>query len=98
MTANTIASKLCSQVDQDGQRFKLFNTIIYLRTDGTRIKEGDSFIHMSNGNKRSRETTKVWEVSIQLKDGSSNWNQVKDVKESVPVQLAEYAILKKNRR
>ena len=58
MTANGIASNLFSQVDQDGQHFVLFNSIIDSRTNGTHIKEGDSFIHMSNRNKRRRETTK----------------------------------------
>ena len=48
------------------------------------------FIHTSNGNKRRRETTKGWEICIQWKDGSSTWNQLKDVNESYPVQLAEY--------
>ena len=58
MTANAIASNLFSQVDQDGQRFVLFNTIIYSCTNGKQIKEGDYFIHTSNRNKRMRETTK----------------------------------------
>ena len=71
MTANAIASNLFSQVNQDGQHFVLFNAIIDSRTEGTQIKEGDSLIHMYNGNKRRRETTKVWEVCIQWKDGSS---------------------------
>ena len=93
MTANAIASNLFYQVNQDGQRFVLFNVIIDLRTDGTQIKEGDSLIHMYNGNKRRRETTKVWEVFIQWKDGSSTWNKVKDAKEYFPVQIAEYAVL-----
>ena len=48
---------------------------------------------MYNGKKRRRETTKVWEVFIQWKNGSYTWNQVKDVKEFLPVQLAEYAVL-----
>ena len=60
MKANVIASNSFSQVDQDRQRFSFFNTNIYSRTDGTQIKEGDYFIHMSNGNKRRIETTKVW--------------------------------------
>ena len=89
MTANAITSNLFSQVDQDGQRFLLFNAIIDLRTDGAQIKVGDYVIHMSNGNKRSRDTTKGWEVCIQWKDGSSTWNQVKDVTESFLVQLVE---------
>ena len=48
MTANTIAINLFSQVDQYGQRFLLFNAIIDLRTNCTRIKEGNIFIHISN--------------------------------------------------
>ena len=93
MKANSISSNLFSQVNQDGQRFVLFVAIIDSCTNGTHIKEGHSFIHMSNGNKRSRETTKRWEVCIQCKDRISSWNQVKDIKESLPVHLAEYAVL-----
>ena len=72
MTDNIISSNLFYQVDQDGQSLLLFNAIIDSRTDGTQIKVVDSVIHMSNGNKRRRDTTKVWEVSIQWKYGSSN--------------------------
>ena len=60
ITANAIENKLLSQVNQYGQRFLLFNAIVYLCTDITYIKEGDYFIHLSNGNKRRRETTKGW--------------------------------------
>ena len=93
MTANAIASKLFSQVDQDGQHFVLFNSIIDSRTEGTQIKERDSFIHMFNENKRRRDTTKGWKVFIQWKYGSSTWNRVKKVKESSTAQLAEYVVL-----
>ena len=82
MEANAIANNLFAQVDQDGRRFVLFEEIIDHGTDGTDIKEEDAFIHMENGNKRRRKTTKGWEVCIQWKDGSSTWNQIKDVKES----------------
>ena len=58
MTANATASNLFSQVDQDRQSFVLFNVIINSCTVGTHIKEGDPFIHMSNGKKRRKETTK----------------------------------------
>ena len=60
MTANTIASNLFSQVDQDGQHFVLFDAIIDLRTNVTQIKEGETFIHMSNGNKKRIDTNKGW--------------------------------------
>ena len=95
MAANAIASNLFAQIEQDGQRFVLFDEIIDWQTDGSQIKSEDAFIHISNRNKRRRETTKGWEICIQWKDGSSTWNQVKDVKEAYPVQLAEYIV--KNR-
>ena len=60
MAANAIASNLFAQFDQDEQRFLLFNEIIDWRTDGSQIKSEDTFIHISNGNKRRRETTKGW--------------------------------------
>ena len=55
MTANAIASNLFSQVDQDGQRFVLFNAIIYSRTNGTQIKEGDYLIHIYNGERPPKD-------------------------------------------
>ena len=60
IATNVIASNLFAQVDQDGQRFLLFDEIIDWRTDGSQIKSEDAFIHISNGNKRRRETTKGW--------------------------------------
>ena len=48
---------------------------------------------MSNVSKRRIYNTKEWEVFIKWKYGSSAWNQVKGVKESLKVQLADYAVL-----
>ena len=64
-----------------------------MRANGTQIKYGDAFIHTSNVNKRRRDTTKGCEFCIKWKYGSSNWNQVKDVKEYYPVKLEEYVVL-----
>ena len=95
MAANAIANNLFALLDQDGRSFVLFEDIIDHRTAGKDIKEEDAFIHMANGNKRRRETTKGWEVCIQRKDDSSTWNKIKDVKESYPIQLDEYAVQNK---
>ena len=37
-------------------------------------------------------TTRGWELLIHWKDDSSSWVKLKDLKESFPVQLAEYAV------
>ena len=48
---NAIANNLLDQVDQDEQRFILFDDMIDHRTNGTETKEEDAFIHMANGTK-----------------------------------------------
>ena len=66
--------------------------IIDYRTNGQEVKHQDTFIMTRTGTKRRRETTKGREILIELKDGSTNWVALKEVKESYPVQLAEFAI------
>ena len=36
--------------------------------------------------------TRGWELCVQWKDGSTNWVSLKDVKNSFPIELADYAI------
>ena len=91
LTANTIAENIFSQVDDEGNRHVLLDAIVDHRTDGTEIKQDESFITSANGGRRRKETTKGWEILLQWKDGSTTWEAMKDVKESYPVQLAEYA-------
>jgi hypothetical protein len=61
------------------------------RVDGTQVTCDKAFITSHNGGKRRKETTKGWEILIQWKDGTTTWEMLKDVKESYPVQLTEYA-------
>ena len=50
-------------------------------------------LSLIRGTKRRKETTKGWELLIRWKDGGIDWIALKDVKESHPVQVAEYAVL-----
>ena len=56
------------------------------------VKQQDAFIITKTGTKRRKETTKGWELLIRWKDGGTDWVALKDIKESYPVQVAEYAI------
>ena len=69
----------------------MFDDIIDARTDVNPIKIPDAFIHMKNGNKRRREKVKGWEICIQWNDSSSTGKQLKDVKESYPINIRENA-------
>ena len=92
LAANQIAMCMFAQVDDEGNMHVLFDCIMDNRTDGKEVTIKDSFIKSKNGGRRRRETTKGWEILIRWKDGSSTWEAMKDVKESYPVQLAEYTV------
>jgi hypothetical protein len=81
-----------AQVDDEGNRHILFEEIVDHRTDGSEVKQQDAFLTTCNGNKHRRETTKGWEILILWKNGSSTWATLKDMKNSYPVQLTEYAM------
>jgi hypothetical protein len=40
-------------------------------------------------------TTKGWKLLIEWLDGTMDWLPLKDLKESYPVQVAEYAVANK---
>jgi hypothetical protein len=92
LAANAIAENMLAQVDAEGNRHVLFKEIIDHRTDGSELKQQDAFITTRSGTKRRRETTKGYEILVQSKDGSTTWVALKDMKNSYPVQLAEYSI------
>jgi hypothetical protein len=91
LAANAIAENMFAQVDDEGNRHVLFDAITDHRTDGSKIKQQDAFVHTRSGTQRRKETTRGWEILVQWKDGSTTWIALKDMKNSNPVQLAEYA-------
>jgi hypothetical protein len=93
LAANAIAENMFAQTDMEGNRHVLFEEITDHRTDGSEVKQQDAFIKTRSGTERRRETTKGWEILVQWKDGSTTWVALKDMKESYPLQLAEYAVL-----
>ena len=40
-------------------------------------------------------TTKGWDIQVRWRDGSINWLPVLQVKEAIPIELAEYAVAQK---
>jgi hypothetical protein len=90
MSANLIAQHLFSQVDEEGHRYILLDDIIDFRRDENAIDKADAFVIMRNGVRWRRQTTQGWQLLCQWKDGSTNWVALKDMKNSYPVQVAEY--------
>ena len=91
MAANLIAENMFASVDEEGHRHLLLDSIIDTRKTSEALDEANAFVISKNGNKRRIETTKGWDILIQWKDGSTTWSKLKDVKDSYPVDMAEYA-------
>lgn len=58
LAANAIATNTFAQIDDDGNRFVLLDSIVDHRTDGTELQHDDAFVTSKNDGKRYNETTK----------------------------------------
>ena len=92
LAANNIAENLFAQIDDEGNRQVLMGEIIGHWSTEHAVKQQDAFIMTKTGTKRHREKTKGWELLVWWKDGGTDWIALKDIKESYPVQVAEYAV------
>ena len=93
--ANIIAENLFSQVDSEGNQYLLLKEIVSHRKDSSAIPISDGFFTSKNGNRVPKTTTRGWQLLVEWKDNSTDWIPLKDLKESNPVELAEYAVLNK---
>ena len=89
-SANIIAENIFSQVDEDGYRYQLLDEIIDCKRDETAIEKTDGYLVDKNGRKRRRITTKGWKFLVAWKDGQQSWVPLKDIKETHPIEVAEY--------
>ena len=92
LTANLIAENLLAQVDDEGHRYILIDEIEDHRTTSEALPKSSGTYHTRAGIERRKRTTKGWEFYIIWKDGSGDWVKMKDLKDSYPVPLADYAV------
>ena len=90
-SANTIAENMYSQCDLDGNQYILLKALVGHKTDGHKVDKADKYSYY-RGRRTLKKTTKGWHVCVEWKDGSTTWERMADVKESNPVELAEYAV------
>jgi hypothetical protein len=54
-----------------------------------------AYMYIKHGsNKKVRKTTKGWHLCVEWKDGTTSWERLVELKESNPVEIAEYAAAK----
>ena len=91
-TANLIADNIYAQCDDEGNTYTLLDEIIDHRKNAKAVKMEDAWIHTKSGTKRRKPTTVGWELLNQFKDGTTRWIRLADMKESCPIETAEYAV------
>jgi Reverse transcriptase (RNA-dependent DNA polymerase) len=89
--ANIIAENMLSMCDAEGNQYVLMKHIIDHRKENSAVHEKDSYIWI-RGRKTTKKTTKGWKFCVEWRDGTSSWEPLSALKESNPVEVAEYAI------
>ena len=90
--ANVIAENMLTQVDSDGFTLTMMDSIIdYERDDAVVIPKSDAYVVTRCGRKRHRRTTVGWKLLVKWSDGSESWVPLKDMKESHPLEVADFA-------
>jgi hypothetical protein len=87
-SVNTIVENLVQQVGQEGFDHGIMKEII------DHQKDEDVAIKSSDFPGEPVITTKGWDLKILWKDGSTDWVPLSSMKESNPIQVAEYAMAK----
>jgi hypothetical protein len=63
------------------------------KTDGYAVERAVMYIKVGS-NTQIRKTTKVWHLCVEWTDGTTSWERLANLKESNPVEVAEYSATK----
>ena len=92
MTASMIAESMYAQCDPDGNQYVLLDAIIDYRRDEMALRLSDQTVVRPDGRLYKKRNTIGWELCCQWKDGSTSWERLADLKESHPLETAEFAV------
>ena len=88
--ANVIAQNMYAMCDIEGNQYLLLAGIVDHRKDKSAIDRADMYIQRGS-NCQMRKTTKGWKLCVEWKDGTTSWERFANLKESNPIEVADYA-------
>ena len=91
LVTNITAENLIAQVDDEGRRQMMLSEIVDHRVLPDAIPQSQGTYENAYGVKRKKVTTRGWQILVEWRDGCTDWIELKDLKESYPVELAMYA-------
>ena len=86
-----IAENMMSQIDSEGFSTCTMESIVDYQKDDSAVEKEDYYVTTKSGQRRARKTTCGWKLQVQWTDGTKTWVPLKDLKESNPIELAEFA-------
>lgn len=90
--ANVITENLYEQTDNFGFSHSILSSITDHECDESIAIPKQKSTFILNGITKRRITTRGWKLKVEWKDGSASWIPLKTLKESNPLETAEYAI------
>jgi hypothetical protein len=92
-SANTIAEAIYNQINEEGYEETIFEEIIghERNKEAMSIEQAKSLKEAYNQSSPIY-TTKGWQICIAWKNDTTSWHSLADIKNSYPLQLAEYAV------
>ena len=90
--ANTIIENLHAQVDDYGRTSTCLSGIIDFRFTPDAVPKSRGWTTLPSGIRKRKVTTKGVELEVEFVDGTSSWVPLKDLKESNPIETAEFAV------
>ncbi len=87
------ANIIAENVDDEGNQYMLLQEITDHKKDNSAIPMSEGMIQNSSGTSKPKVTTRGWFLLVQWRDGSTSWERLADLKESNPVEVAEYAVV-----
>lgn len=94
-SANIIAQNLYSQVDVDGHNHDILDGILDFHKSDDAVPMSSKYFTTSSGQRRMRKSTKGWSLLVSWKNGREEWIPLSILKESNPIEVAEFAVAHK---
>ena len=91
LTTNNISESMYAQFDLEGNEYLLLDVQIDNPKDNMAISLSDQQ-NIVQGRPVTCKTTAGWQICCQRKNFSMSWEKLFELKESHPVQTAEFAV------
>ncbi len=92
LTVNLIAESMYAQCDPDSNQYVLLDSLQDHQHLDRLLRLSDQTVVRNDGRTYKKQNTVGGQICCQWKDGLSSWEKLSDLKESHPLETAEYPV------